>query len=98
MIDLANEKLLSLSQAARSLPGPPHPNTLWRWHQRGVRGVKLETVLIGGRRFTSFEALERFVHGVTSAADPIPAAKWRTPRQREAAIRRAEEALRRAGV
>jgi hypothetical protein len=60
MIDISNEFLLTISAAAKSLPSRPHISTVWRWIQRGVRGVKLETYLIGGRRFTSREALERF--------------------------------------
>lgn len=49
----------------------------------------LETVVIGGRRFTSREALDRFVERTTAAADgqPLPV---RTPRQRERAVQEAE--------
>lgn len=56
-----NEDLISLSQAARELPGRPHLSTIWRWTTRGVRGVVLETLVVAGRRFTSHEALQRFV-------------------------------------
>ena len=46
-----------------------HPSTFHRWRLRGVRGVKLETILLGGIRFTSVEALNRFFAATTSAAD-----------------------------
>jgi len=65
MIDPLKESVLTYSQAARRLPKlrkdqPTHPTTIWRWATRGVRGVRLETVKVGGRTVTSFEALSRF--------------------------------------
>jgi hypothetical protein len=88
-IDISSETLLSLSDAAKTLPGRPSICSLHRWRLRGVRNVKLETCLIGGRRYTSREAVERFSAAVTAAADgePLPV---RTPRQRERDIKRAE--------
>lgn len=99
MIDIQKEKVLTMAQAAHSLPGHPSICTLWRWRLRGVRGVKLETLAIGGRRYTSAEALERFIERTTAAADGPPSVfTILTNRQREAAIRRAEKVLRRAGI
>jgi len=46
-----------------------HPSTLHRWRLRGTRGVKLETLLVGGTRYTSVEALNRFFATTTAAAD-----------------------------
>ena len=46
-----------------------HPSTLHRWRLRGTRGVKLETLLVGGTRYTSVEALNRFFAATTAAAD-----------------------------
>jgi hypothetical protein len=67
MIDILNEQLLRLNEAAKRLPGQPHRSSLERWTHDGVRGRRLETVLIGGRRYTSLEALQRFA-AATSAA------------------------------
>jgi hypothetical protein len=61
MIDITTESLRLLNQATADVPGRPHISTLIRWWRRGVRGVKLETVLVGGRRYTSLEAIQRFV-------------------------------------
>jgi Protein of unknown function (DUF1580) len=61
MIDVFKERLVRLSHAAQHLPGRPHRSSLDRWTRVGVRGRQLETVLIGGRRYTSLEALARFV-------------------------------------
>ena len=88
-IDISNENLLSLPAAAQTLPSRPHVSTLHRWRLRGVRGVKLETCLIGGRRYTSREAVERFSTAATAAANhnPLPVC---TPHQRQRDITRAE--------
>ncbi len=68
-IDLENEHLLSMSQAAtflsKKLPGrrggrPIHTSTLHRWTTRGLKGVRLEVMCAGGTRFTSIPAIERF--------------------------------------
>lgn len=70
MIDIGKEQLQTLAQAAREMPGGAvHVSTVYRWHQEGCRGVKLETILRGGLRYTSKEALQRFVDAVTQAAD-----------------------------
>ena len=97
MIDASSEQLLSLTQAAASLPNRPHVCTLHRWRLSGVAGILLETVRIGGRRFTSREALDRFHKSVTAAADG-EAPSRRTPRQRQRAVERAEADLARAGI
>ena len=52
MIDIETEQLRLLTKASADVPGNPHVSTLIRWALRGVKGIKLETVLVGGRRFT----------------------------------------------
>ena len=52
-----------------------HPSTCLRWVLRGVRGVRLEAVRLGGRWVTSLEALSRFGDRVTAtaaSAAPVP--------------------------
>lgn len=61
-LDLLTEDTITLPQAARELPGRPNASTLWRWHRRGVGGVRLEAVRIGGGRiYTSRQAITRFL-------------------------------------
>ena len=61
-IDPRTEKLLTLGQACKAFPpSGVSTATLGRWIQRGVRGARLETILRGGRRFTSTEAIARFM-------------------------------------
>lgn len=91
MVSLMSETLLPLAEAGRSLPPKPGPSTLWRWHRRGISGVKLETVVIGGRRYTSQEALRRFVDATTAARESSP----KTTPDRSAAT---ESTLRSAGL
>jgi hypothetical protein len=79
MINILTEQLQTLAQAAQEMPGGAiHPSTIHRWHHEGCRGVLLETVLRGGVRYTSKEAVQRFVAAVTEAArrpgHPEPAA------------------------
>ncbi len=97
MIDVEKEKLISFAQATKILPGRPNITTVWRWRNRGVKGVKLETILSGGRRFTSIEAIRRFQSAVTAAADGVPT-DGLIPRHRESAIVLAERETARLGV
>lgn len=98
MIDTAQEELIAVRDIPKHVPGNrPHIGTCWRWILSGTRGVKLESVLVGGRRYTSTEALERFFSATTAAAsgEAIPA---RTPRQRQKAVANAMKELEAAGV
>lgn len=91
---LAGEDLVPVNQAAGLFPVRPAPATLWRWILRGSRGVRLETLMIGGRRFTSRAAVARFIEGVTRAATPaLAATPSTTARQRHAAAEREAAAL-----
>lgn len=95
-IDAQREHLLTINQAARRLPNQPHPSTVWRWVLTGLSGgAKLESVKIGGKRYTSVEAVDRFIAGATAAGEPVPP---RSPCQRERDIARAERELEDQGV
>ena len=99
MIDIHTERIISFHDAAKSFPGRPNLSTLHRWRLAGVRGVRLETLLIGGRRVTSAEALQRFAEATTAAADGSGMFTLsRTSRQRQRDIERAEAELERAGI
>jgi hypothetical protein len=52
---------ISLREACELMPGCPHVNTVRRWADRGVRGVLLKTWRVGGRWFTSEEAILEFI-------------------------------------
>jgi hypothetical protein len=92
VIDSKTETVLTFAEASKRLRTRPDISTLHRWRQRGIRNQKLETLLVGGRRCTSIEALERFFAAATAAGvhviDPMPAVN-----EREVQIRAAENEL-----
>ncbi len=99
MIDTRAEEMIPIGQAPTHFPGRPNISSIYRWFGKGCRGAKLETVVCGAKRYTSIEAIQRFIEATTAnspGADPQPIR--RTSRQREAAIRRAEADLQRAGI
>lgn len=62
MIDTRREALVKLRYANAVVPGGPHSaDTIRRWATRGLKGVSLETVRIGGTVYTSEEAIGRFI-------------------------------------
>jgi hypothetical protein len=71
------DKLMPLAAAAAILGKRrggkrTHVSTLHRWSRRGLRGVRLETIRIGGVVCTSEAALEAFFQAL-SARDAGPA-------------------------
>ena len=73
MIEVQKEALIRLRDVPNwtkeNLGNRVHPSTVHRWRLRGTRGVRLETILAGGTRYTSVEALNRFFAATTVAAD-----------------------------
>ncbi len=69
MIDPLAETLLTMKEARRAFPPNLQPSTatLWRWVLRGCRGVVLESIKIGGRRYTTEAAISRFIEGCTES-------------------------------
>ena len=62
----------------------------------GAGGVRLETVKIGGIRYTSHEAIARFIS--RCSGDDVPAPKAVTTRARKKQIAAAERELEAAGI
>jgi hypothetical protein len=55
------DELNDLTQATKLFPTKPSRATVERFVRTGVRGVKLATVTVGGRRFTTASAIRRFL-------------------------------------
>jgi len=98
MIAWRPEQLLSLSAAARRVGA--HRNSIARWIVRGVRGVRLQSVRRGGRRFVTEAWLEAFFvaldpdDDVSRHADVSRRARRRSGRRRRRRVARVEaEAL-----
>lgn len=98
MIDLSTENLIPLRAVPRHLPPRPngkrlHISAVYRWAQRGARGVVLETIRIGGATYTSLEALQRFAEHLTGSPGQSEAAPRPTTRRRQRQIDRAAQRL-----
>lgn len=65
MVALLAEKRLTISQLAKR--EGVNSSTVWRWINRGVRGVKLVTFTVGGRDFTTDSLFEKFVRETSAA-------------------------------
>ena len=95
MIDASTETLIRFQEAGRRIPGNPSVCALHRWRLNGVRGVKLETILCGGTRFTSVEAISRFIAAQNRDETPTPAL---TATQRRTQAETANRVLQEAGI
>jgi hypothetical protein len=101
MIDISVETVLTFTEAAARLPRrrrgkKPHIATLYRWAERGLKGVRLETIQVGGTCCTSIEALQRFFNGLakprSETSQTLPQYSRTRLRQIEQAERECEEA------
>jgi len=76
------------------------------WVRKGVRGCRLETILIGGRLCTSLQALDRFHQAVTLSKMRKPRPTWnetgalqaRTEKARQRAAEQTAKRLQEAGA
>ncbi|MFM8704965.1 MAG: DUF1580 domain-containing protein [Planctomycetia bacterium] len=84
---LANDRPMSLPDAAaylgRITGQKPHVSTLWRWCLKGCKGVKLDSICIGGKRFVTAAAIDEFIDASTrrrpDGHPPPPAASPKPP-------------------
>jgi len=89
MIDAANETLVALRDVPRCLPARPngkrlHISAVYRWTLRGIKGVVLESIRIGGTTYTSQEAIQRFSDRLSGPAPAqLPPAGVSRVRQRQ---------------
>ena len=45
----------------------PNLSTCWRWSTKGARGIRLETIIVGGKRLTTREMVEAFIKATTES-------------------------------
>ena len=102
-IDIQTETVIGIGAGCREFPPDGVADaTMARFIQKGVKikatgeFVKLETIKIGGRRYTSKEAIARFI--AAQNADDVPAAPTITPAQRQRQAKAAQRALQEAGL
>jgi hypothetical protein len=65
MIDPSSEETFPLKHINRHTSLRKNVSTYFRWVTRGVRGVRLETVKVGGATHTSKAAIQRFFRTLT---------------------------------
>lgn len=74
MISLNEEQLIPLGAAPGYLAArggkKVHISTVYRWATKGCRGRVLETQLLGGSRYTSLAALDRFFQAGAGSSSP----------------------------
>ena len=71
--ELAGETLVPLSKLGEHFPVPisrPSIERLWR---KGRLGVRLETIFLNGKRYSSVEALTRFIEQTQRTGDELTA-------------------------
>lgn len=91
-IDIANETHLPIKHAPKHIPGRPDISTVYRWMLR--RHNPLESFRVGGRTFTTLEAIGRII----AACNESECVVIRQTRAREAARNRAARELDAAGI
>jgi len=94
---------LSLTEAAKIVPGRPHTSSLWRACRKGVLGrngerIYLEHVRFGGRIYTTKDALETYARRLTEADAEYFASKGGRCVDTTRADERAERELAAAGI
>ncbi len=89
---LLTEDLVYFADVARRFPEGDgrgmHVGTLNRWRDRGVAGVRLEAVRVGGRWMTSWQAVDRFVTALNAARPSAPAPTTSAASRPRAAVER----------
>ena len=69
-LDLQKEQAITLAEVPNHVPKrngkKVHYSTVYRWTKKGSRGRVLESVLVGGVRFTTVEAVNRFLNSCPS--------------------------------
>ena len=103
-IDIKEETLIHFPDARSEFHnGRRHSMaSLHRWRLHGVRGIKLETIRIGGLRYTSREAIVRFIDAQNAVPESREAAPESpvivTATQRNTMAEAAQVELQRAGI
>ena len=89
-IDIHTESMIRVFESPKVFPGNPSPQTVRRWRNRGIRGIKLEVIMIGGVAWTSREACDRFLRAINA---PQPTAPKLTVGQHKRSAASAMQAL-----
>ncbi len=95
MPELAAAAIVAINDAGDHIPGRPSRATVWRWVMHGIRGHRLESMLIGGRRYIAVDAIDRWLQAI-NGSNSFKSADTRKYRERSANA--AHEALKSKGM
>lgn len=97
MGNLIEEELVALKDVPSLLPRrqdkPISYTTVYRWTRYGLSGTVLESIRIGGSKFTSVEAISRFIRALSACPNECT-----RPQVDTAAAIRAGEKLKEMGI
>lgn len=99
-IDIERDPIISLGQLARRLPPvngtSTNISTAWRWTRKGIRGIVLETVEVGGKTCTTWQAYLDFSTAIGKAkrGEPVSTQTARMHKR----VRNARQVLEAAGI
>lgn len=97
-LDLAGE-LLSFADAAKIVPpNGVNPMTIFRWARHGLRGRKLQSMIIAGKGVTTKESLFEFLTAVSHERLNTPTKPPAKSKKRSQSRKRAKRVLNRAKV
>lgn len=73
----------------------PNISTAWRWSVHGCGGIRLETVVLGGKRLTTTAMVESFIAATTEAKNRnFDTCRVATTKSRDKQIEKASADLR----
>ncbi len=80
-IDLQHERTITLAEVPQHVPSrgakKVHYSTIYRWVTKGARGQVLESVMVGGIRYTTVEAVQRFLSArPTTISENLASTNW----------------------
>jgi hypothetical protein len=78
---LIDETLIPIAEAGNQFPVPISRAKIERMIRKGARGIVLETILIGDRRFSSKEAIRRFLENSQGNHDASESAIHKRPKR-----------------
>lgn len=67
--DLLDEELVPIQKCGSVFPYPVGRKAVERYIRTGIHGIRLSTVLIGHRRFTSVEEIARWLRSTNKQAN-----------------------------
>ena len=95
---IVNAELIPIRRLSSLLPGNPTLQSIYRW-MHGIGGVRLETTVIGGRRYVSKEQVQDFIGKRSQPGTHLRAeSPTRKNRRRQKQIESARKFLEKEGL